>query len=97
MIYYKLREFIDENKLNWVYLSGNSNAIELLKENPDKISWISLSLNKNIFTYDYKKIKEVNKELLEDLHAEFWHPRRVNNWLNKGNKIKDYLINEGLY
>jgi hypothetical protein len=34
----KLRDWIDINKLNWNELSFNSNAIELLKENPNKIN-----------------------------------------------------------
>jgi hypothetical protein len=41
----KLRDWIDSSKLNYKFLSGNKNAIELLKENPDKINWITLSRN----------------------------------------------------
>ena len=33
----KLRDWIDINKLNWNTLSENPNAIELLKENQNKI------------------------------------------------------------
>ena len=43
----KLLEWIDINKLNWLELSKNENAIELLKANPDKINWLKLSLNPN--------------------------------------------------
>jgi hypothetical protein len=43
----KLRDWIDSSKLNWCLLSGNKNAIELLKENPDKIVWSFLSENHN--------------------------------------------------
>ena len=47
MIFYqtKLRDWIDINKLDWKYLSINSNAIELLKINQDKIDWNYLSIN----------------------------------------------------
>ena len=38
----------------------NPNAIELLKENQDKIDWNELSSNPSIFTYDYDKIKKRN-------------------------------------
>ena len=43
----KLRDWIDINTLNWNDLSFNQNAIELLKENKDKINWYWLSLNPN--------------------------------------------------
>ncbi len=35
----KLRDWIDINKIDWGWLSLNSNAIELLKENQNKIDW----------------------------------------------------------
>ena len=44
---YKLLDWIDENKLNWNYLSKNKNAIKLLKKNQDKINWYYLSENIN--------------------------------------------------
>ena len=49
MVFYqsKLRDWIDINKLDWKYLSINSNAIELLKINQDKIDWNYLSINPN--------------------------------------------------
>ena len=37
------------NKINWSYLSENSNAISILENNIDKINWIMLSKNKSIF------------------------------------------------
>ena len=43
--YYKLRSWIDINKLNWVFLSKNPNAIHLLENNLDKINWTFLSEN----------------------------------------------------
>jgi len=41
--------FLDE-KLDWSVLSENINAIGILKENQDKIDWVSLSSNPSIFT-----------------------------------------------
>ena len=55
-MFYKLRDWIDINKLNWNYLSYNPNAIELLKENQDKIDWDYLSFNINAIEL-LKKIK----------------------------------------
>jgi len=43
----KLKKWINPNKLNWIELSANPNAIELLEENPKKIDWTYLSLNPN--------------------------------------------------
>jgi hypothetical protein len=35
------------DKIYWVGLSLNPNAIEILKEHPDRIDWNMLSHNKN--------------------------------------------------
>ena len=50
-------------------MSNNPNAIEILKENQDKIDWWNISKNPNIFTYDYKKMKEMmkNSGIIEEL------------------------------
>jgi uncharacterized Fe-S cluster-containing protein len=63
-----------------MYLSKNPNAIELLKENENKINWCNFSLNSNIFTYDYKKMKETmkNSGIVEELMAFIFHPRNMN-------------------
>jgi hypothetical protein len=44
---YKLKDWIPPEKLRWEYLSENPNAIDLLKENQDKIDWARLSINPN--------------------------------------------------
>ena len=44
---YKLLDWIDIDKLDWVELSKNPNAIHLLEQNPDKICWKHLSRNPN--------------------------------------------------
>ena len=44
---YKLRDWIDINKIEWSSLSLNINAIGLLKENLSKIYWDNLSENIN--------------------------------------------------
>jgi hypothetical protein len=35
----KLRNWIDDSKIEWYSLSYNPNAMELLKANPNKINW----------------------------------------------------------
>jgi len=58
-------------------LSLNPNAIELLKENQDKIDWDNLSLNPSIFTYPYKEIKENFEILGEEIIQKSLHPKRM--------------------
>jgi hypothetical protein len=42
-----LLDWIDKDKIDWLNLSLNPNAIALLRENPDKINWVHLSSNVN--------------------------------------------------
>ena len=44
---YKLREWVDIDKLDWRLLSSNKNVIDLLEQNIDKINWSNLSDNPN--------------------------------------------------
>ena len=68
------------------FLSYNPNAIKLLKENQDNINWKSISRNSNIFTYDYKLIKEnmKNSGIAEELMAVIFHPKNMNKWYDWG-------------
>ena len=67
----KLLEWIDINKLNWLELSKNENAIELLKANPDKINWLKLSLNPNA-------IDLIREELLKGGEKINWNALSTN-------------------
>ncbi len=62
----KLLVSIDINKINWTHLSKNPNEIKLLKQNQNKSDILK---NPNIFTYDYKTIKEnmKNSGIAEEL------------------------------
>jgi len=44
---YKLRDWVDINKISWKLLSINPNAVHLLEKNMDKIGWTLLSQNPN--------------------------------------------------
>jgi len=44
---YKFKDWIELNKIDYTYLSKNPNAIDYLKENPDKINWSCLCVNPN--------------------------------------------------
>ena len=77
---YLLEQNLD--KINWVGLSFNSNAIHLLKDNFDKINWYYISINNNIFDYNYDAIKEKISIFKEELIQESLHPKRLIYWLN---------------
>jgi len=54
---YVLLDWIDKDKIDWDYLSSNSNAIDLLKKNQDKINWDYLSENPNAIDLLKNRIK----------------------------------------
>jgi hypothetical protein len=76
-------------KINWVWLSKNPNAIPILERNPDKIDWYYLSINPNITTYDYEAMKENHRDLKEELIQCAWHPSRIAAWLEAGIDLDD--------
>ena len=43
----KLQDWVPQDKINWIHLSENPKAIQLLEKNPNKIKWTNLSLNPN--------------------------------------------------
>ena len=79
-----LLDWIDKDNLNWDCLSRNINAIQLLRENPDKINWYNLSKNPSIFTYDYEKMRENVLLFKEDLMKERFHPRNLRKFSSWG-------------
>ena len=82
----KLRDWVDIDKISWDFLSLNPSAIELLKENQNKINWLMISKNPNIFTYNYEKMKETmnNSGIVEELMAYIFHPRNMEKWKDWG-------------
>jgi hypothetical protein len=57
---YVLLDWIDINKLDWIYLSNNLNAIDLLKQNQNKINWDKLSKNPNAIELLKKNQNKIN-------------------------------------
>ena len=57
----------------------NPNAIHLLEKNLDKVDWLMLSTNPNIFTYDYAAMKDrmFRGGIKEDLMKNRFHPRNI--------------------
>jgi hypothetical protein len=47
--------------------------------------------NPNIFTYDYKKIKEYKKEINESIMCEIYKPSRIAKYLEINNDVEDYM------
>jgi len=74
----KILDWIKDNNIfSWNYLSLNPNAIELLKNNKDKIDCEMLMSNPSIFIYDYEGMKETKADLNEEVIAKALHPKRI--------------------
>ena len=66
------------NISNWNFILSNEFAIDIIENNLDKFTELELfSLNKNIFTYDYKKIKQAKSCITEGLAMYFLHPNKI--------------------
>jgi|694.fasta_scaffold09537_17 hypothetical protein len=81
-----IRNYFDKKNykyLDWLELSRNPYAIDLLKENQDKIKWNYLSLNPAIFKYNYEYMKESRKDLNEEIISMALNPIRINDLMKK--------------
>ena len=66
----KLLNWVNIDKINWVYLSRNPNAMYLLEQNKDNIDWDNLSRNPNIFEIDKIQTKiniAKNAKIIDEL------------------------------
>jgi hypothetical protein len=79
------------NKIEWIHLSKNPNALGLIKDNIDKIEWTCLLRNPAIFELDYVTMKNSTAQLHEELMAYVYHPTRVSKWLDKYDHEREYL------
>jgi len=72
------------DKIHWRWMSENKSAIHLLESNLDKVEWAGISLNANIFTYDYDAMKSSRDALAEDLMKERFHPKHIDQFESWG-------------
>lgn len=89
------------DKICWGAAIYNTALIELIERHEDvireKLCEIGISfdteilLNTSVLTYNYAKLKMVKKELIEELMAEVFSPKRVAAWIEDGNDIDSYL------
>ncbi len=89
-IIYKLKDWIPPEKLDWINLSANPNAIELLKAEPEKIKWGFLSKNPNSEAIEL--LKKNPEKIYWPLLSKNQHPYAIE--LLKANQRKigwDYL------
>jgi len=65
-ITYNLKDWVERNKdnFNWIILSDNPNAINLLEKNIDKIDWFYLSGNPNAIKLLEQNIDKIDWEIL---------------------------------
>jgi hypothetical protein len=69
------------DRVDWVILSGNPNAIDIFKNNLDNIHWQSITENPNVIhilaKIDYEKMRENCEPLLEELCKKVFNPTRT--------------------
>ena len=56
---YKLRDWINIDKIDWIMLSRNPNAIHLLEKNINKIHWYELLRNPNAILLLEKNVDKI--------------------------------------
>ena len=64
MTFLKLHDWVEEDKINWSWMSGNPNAIHLLEANPNKINWDQLSGNPSAIHLLEANPNKINWEVL---------------------------------
>ena len=57
---FKLKSFVDIDKISWSMLSLNPHALDLLEKNIDKIDWICLSSNPNAIHLLEKNVDKID-------------------------------------
>ncbi len=88
---WKLRDWIDESKLDWSYLSSNIRGLYLLEQNKNKINWESLSKNESaIYLLEKNQDKIVWNELGKNRSAITLLKKRIE-YENKKNSIMMYV------
>jgi len=60
---YKLRNFVDPNRLSLRELAKNPLALDYLEQNPDKIEWVDLLWNPDAIPFILKHLRELNAEM----------------------------------
>jgi hypothetical protein len=71
-----------------IYRNPNTEAVELLKQNTDKIDWFNLSINPSIFEIDYEALKKRTAVFKEELVMGS-SPKRIQRLLDMGIDIED--------
>jgi hypothetical protein len=74
------------DKIEWIELSSNPNAIHIMEKNLDKVKWYELIYNSNaihlIFNIDYEKSKNINLEFKKELISYVFHSLRLQRLAN---------------
>jgi len=78
----KLIEEMDKmrilNEIDWIFFSRNPYAINIIKKYSNKINYISLSKNSEIFELNLEYLKERMDIIREELCIKVFHPRFFN-------------------
>jgi hypothetical protein len=71
------------DKISWSAISLNPSCIEILEHNKDKIDWINISRNPEIFVLDCAELKKHARPFVEELMMKCYHPLRLERYLCK--------------
>ena len=92
---YKLKKWIDINNLDWICLSGNPNAIDLLEQNPNKIHLTSLCQNPNAIHILEKNQHKIYWEILSENHNAIRILEKSAHYkINFEHKLKNQILNK---
>jgi hypothetical protein len=80
------------HKINWLYLSENPNAMNLLEKNQDKIEVWNFSENPSIFkkVINYEFYDKRMDLIKEELMMKIMHPSRLVRWIEMGGDADDF-------
>ena len=68
---FKLKDWIDQDKIDWYWLSENPSALTLLENNQDNINWSQLSRNPSALTLLEKNQDKIEWSYLSENPAIF--------------------------
>ena len=85
-----LEKYPDKIDLIWLL---SPSAITILEKSPESLEceWnYLLSRKQSMFVLNYKIIKEDRRELNEEIIQYFYHPTRINKWLESGKTMDEF-------
>ena len=86
-----LRSWIPIDKIEWIYLCCNPNAISFLEQYPEKIDWWNVSANPNAIQFLEQHLCKINYEYLSS-NPNGIHLLKQYQYENNPNRIDWYKL-----